>query len=735
MAFSEDDMIAAQEQINKFAQNLEELNKTLTSISSINSNYSRTVNQSSTAIKTNTQDIDTSSTALKNYEKVVNRTTESEEKRKQVIQQASSALDSFIGATLSTEKGLTKYTDTLTSSINTVALAFSALAIAVGAKSPVVIAITAFASLLNMLVSGSLKMSQSSLEARDALVKVGAAGAFTAEDIAAMGESVKVSTEELEVLIGPLKKLGVAVITLSNDASGGMVRFTQAVSKLTDEEIQQYRRVGLGYNELTEAMSDYVSLQYSAGIQLNSRFKTEDQLKKASLEYVDNLLELSRLTGKDIDTIKKEQQAALMEENLQIRLFRLQEEGQGLLKSSNEADRERGRLMLLEAEQTKELISELATAAPGIREGVTEYLAAGGAVVGQASSKLLLQFGEEFLPGIKGMLSQGMLDENERDKIVQSTREMMRELLTGPIGEVMTLNTEALRVFGVGAEATAQIIGTTQQVFNEARNLIEQQLESMRTVSAGLAANTQAATESTSRFSRLVAQDLYQTVNGPVLTALDFLADAARAAARALSFLSSEGRAKLREEDEREKLIEDQNRQRELLNDLINQNKGVESTDFSQVIDERISSETNKLNDLLTEYKLSIGNRTPSRTNIGEANTSNLLDSIEAVRILIKDLEIIRSQSGVPTASTSVEIPTSNPVPITPSGYAELVPIASATTAEQNLGTSLATNMTTNPVNRDEISLLGNIQQTLVDMIGKLDRSNDIQERILRNTV
>lgn len=735
MAFSEDDMIAAQEQINKFAQNLEELNKTLTSISSINSNYSRTVNQSSTAIKTNTQDIDTSSTALKNYEKVVNRTTESEEKRKQVIQQASSALDSFIGATLSTEKGLTKYTDTLTSSINTVALAFSALAIAVGAKSPVVIAITAFASLLNMLVSGSLKMSQSSLEARDALVKVGAAGAFTAEDIAAMGESVKVSTEELEVLIGPLKKLGVAVITLSNDASGGMVRFTQAVSKLTDEEIQQYRRVGLGYNELTEAMSDYVSLQYSAGIQLNSRFKTEDQLKKASLEYVDNLLELSRLTGKDIDTIKKEQQAALMEENLQIRLFRLQEEGQGLLKSSNEADRERGRLMLLEAEQTKELISELATAAPGIREGVTEYLAAGGAVVGQASSKLLLQFGEEFLPGIKGMLSQGMLDENERDKIVQSTREMMRELLTGPIGEVMTLNTEALRVFGVGAEATAQIIGTTQQVFNEARNLIEQQLESMRTVSAGLAASTQAATESTSRFSRLVAQDLYQTVNGPVLTALDFLADAARAAARALSFLSPEGRAKLREEDEREKLIEDQNRQRELLNDLINQNKGVESTDFSQVIDERISSETNKLNDLLTEYKLSIGNRTPSRTNIGEANTSNLLDSIEAVRILIKDLEIIRSQSGVPTASTSVEIPTSNPVPITPSGYAELVPIASATTAEQNLGTSLATNMTTNPVNRDEISLLGNIQQTLVDMIGKLDRSNDIQERILRNTV
>jgi len=225
--------------------------------------------------------------------------------RKTADEAAIGALKNLTSAMMNTSTDFAKFNDTL-GSAGDAALALGKNFGAVGL-------------IIGGLVKGATKVAQlatvqadNALKVTDEFSKMGSAGAFTAKQMAEMSISIGLSNEQWNLLPKALRKAGDGIVGLGTTTAKGQESFAKMLA-VTNEQRQAFQRLGINQEELMSKQAEYLALQGMSGKSLVSQAKDADKLRKSSLEYTENLLRLSALTGKDADKIAKDQQLANMQ--------------------------------------------------------------------------------------------------------------------------------------------------------------------------------------------------------------------------------------------------------------------------------------------------------------------------------------------------------------------------------------------------------------------------------------
>ena len=167
---------------------------------------------------------------------------------------------------------------------------------------------TAFSGLLGAV----FKQTDELLQASDQFAKIGAAGSLTTKLIMELGEKAGLTTKDLGILTNATSKIGTGLIGLGGNATEGIKAFA-GMANVGKDVRQTFQRMGVSQSELIDQMANYVDIQARSGKSMVSQAQDADKLKKSSLEYSENLLRLSALTGKSADVLQEEQKQQAME--------------------------------------------------------------------------------------------------------------------------------------------------------------------------------------------------------------------------------------------------------------------------------------------------------------------------------------------------------------------------------------------------------------------------------------
>jgi len=386
------------------------------------------------------------------------------------------------------------------------------------------LAVGLFTKALTAVGSAALKQADAALKARDELVKIGNAGSITAKQTLEMGHAAGLTSKNLDLLIKPIQRSSEALATLSGTASEGTESFKGMVN-VGENTRMAYRRLGLSVGELIDNQSQYLNLQKLSGSQLTARERTEAGLRAASLKYTDNLLTLANITGKNVDQIKKEQEMAAV--NLQVQLKNLE-----INKKIRDAE-EAGNYVLAaqlrkEQETRNEFIQGLAsTTDPQTLAGMQQFLTTGlvtelvaplrlaGISIedfkrriesGEDSAKVLADFQTEYARGI------------ERNGLILQTSASVSE----DAAKQFLLTTDSL-------QATNRILNKDQQA---ALAQSRENIEKGKKAGTDAAATTAAAIESSERLLQQGVDKLLLSVN-PLFKSFEATTAAAAALATA----------------------------------------------------------------------------------------------------------------------------------------------------------------------------------------------------------
>lgn len=410
-----------QEQLNEFLENLERFNQTLSNTgqsgSALSSEMRKQIDQlrnHGSAISENTRTTKDQTAVAKDLNKAQQANVKSSEQFDKAMKslssaatQAGSALGSVAIAALNTERNFGKYGDALGGAGDA--------AVELGKNFGAVGTAAGYAIKgLTFLGQKSLEQADNVVSATDTLRKLGSAGAFTSEEFLDLAHQSGVTSKNLELLVKPAQGLGPALLGLGNAAGDGIKRFTE-LTRVTDDQRMQFRRLGIDQEELIESQAAYLQLQNATGRRMQENVRSTDQLQKASLEYTKNLSELSALTGKDIEIIQKEQQAAMAREEFMIQnaqtereIAKLREQGR-----NEEADR-----LQKELDTRDRFVSEISTRIGDktLDTAIMQMITSGGAVFSEETAALarsLGMAGEDFNRFLQGIEEgdEGIIDE------------------------------------------------------------------------------------------------------------------------------------------------------------------------------------------------------------------------------------------------------------------------------------------------------------------------------------
>jgi len=241
---------------------------------------------------------------------------ESEMYMKKASDDAKNALGSFGKGILDTNVKLTNFNDAL-SSAGDAALSLGR------AFGPLGTILGGLVKGFTMLMEANLKISQAYLEGKDQLNKLGAAGAHTTKELQGMARDAGLNAETLGRMIKPMQSMGMGIMSLGSTAGEGQKAFAKLI-KTTDEERARMSRLGIDQEQMMQGQADYIALQAASGRNLKAQGVDQEKLRRSSLEYQTNLMELSALTGKDAQTLKDRQKDMLT--NRAVQLANLQDQ-------------------------------------------------------------------------------------------------------------------------------------------------------------------------------------------------------------------------------------------------------------------------------------------------------------------------------------------------------------------------------------------------------------------------
>jgi hypothetical protein len=184
------------------------------------------------------------------------------------------------------------------------------------------------------VITMQLKQADDALKASDEIKKLGNAGALSTKQVMEMVHGAGLSIEQSKKFTDAMKKAGSGVIGLGDRFGDGAVAFGKMVA-VTNTQREGFQRLGISQEELMEYQGEYVALQKASGMQMSKQGKDGEALKKASLEYTRNLVELSSISGNDITTAKKNMEAERSRYEVMIDSARIQREISAAEKSGN----------------------------------------------------------------------------------------------------------------------------------------------------------------------------------------------------------------------------------------------------------------------------------------------------------------------------------------------------------------------------------------------------------------
>ena len=380
------------------------------------------------------------------------------EKAQKEIQQAldnaiSDTRNALVGLAktiMSTEKGFTKYASGVGE--------LGDVAWDLGKKfGPLGVGIGATTKAFTVLAESVLKQVDAMNTYGDVWKKVGAIGGMTNSELTAMARSAGYASDRLDRLNKPIQTLGTAIINLGGTSQAGQDMFMKMIN-LPDEVKKRFDRLGLQLEDVNDAQAQYVRLQRLSGNYFSSSIKDQERLKKSSLEYTENLLELAALTGQDVDKIKVEQEKAQREyqeliltraENAKIDSLRRQ------INSTEDATlraRLQGELEGLERQKSaREIIKQQSDTMFGeeLGQGIRDYIRSG-------------RVSEENIGAFQLLGPQ--LQELRRLQQSGASEQDIKDYMTGPMADAASkraneLSTSLERAITVGDTRSSQELG------------------------------------------------------------------------------------------------------------------------------------------------------------------------------------------------------------------------------------------------------------------------------------
>lgn len=443
------------EQIRNLTEQLRDITEMFKSMSQSQSEYMRSISNSNNQNKAAHKAMDdlgkasaSTNTAMKNLSKSTEEVRRQEEERNMKLKAAAGmtehALKSLAGAVFNTERSFSKYNSALNDAGEAVATFGSSLG--------------PLGDVLGRIAQGGLKVveqftkqTDASLKARDSMNDMGAAGTITAEEVRKMGNRAGLAAESLDALTNPLKSLNSGLLNLGGTVSDGMNIFGEMIKTSYDlssarnaqermemERMQAEReqermalgRIGYGPEDIIAGFADFIKLQETFGSQIMSQYKTTDELRKASVNYLVNLKELSALTGQDAETLKQRQRDAANDAAFQIRQYLLDEEGKGDI-----------------AKIEKEMLGKVSGFGdPVMTAAFTEWLATGGNIYDRGVPLALRGMD---LGGLYERLQTG--DESAINDAIQSYFSGSRSML-GEFGQTAIYSPELREVAGLQSQ-------------------------------------------------------------------------------------------------------------------------------------------------------------------------------------------------------------------------------------------------------------------------------------------
>jgi hypothetical protein len=301
---------------------------------------------------------------------------------------------------------------------------------------------------------------------KNSLQRMGAAGEHTASSLYQYGKAAGLYSETLGYMLGPIKALGTNIISLGRGAGDAQRAFMEML-QVSDDQRAMFARLGMFQEDLIARQADYVAQQQAAGISIRNMNTDMQSLRKASLDYVRSLYDLSALTGQSIEQEREKQKEAVYERRLMTEMFAKQAEAARLRREADQAEalgtpegleearRKRGEAAALDrqVQAQEKLIRSLSELPKEMRDGIIGAMTTGG-IVNEGAEVLARQ---GVLDDILEITSN-LKERAERGEQVDPEMEAQRIMQL--IGEGQAQNAEVLKnALLVGGDELARKLG------------------------------------------------------------------------------------------------------------------------------------------------------------------------------------------------------------------------------------------------------------------------------------
>jgi hypothetical protein len=375
-------------------------------------------------------------------------------------------LKSFTNALLDSNRSFGKYTGTVTSFGD-------ALASVLKAFGPLGAVLGGVVKGMTKVAEAALQQADNVTKAYDDLAKVGGAGGISTKQIMEMGLQAGLMSKDLGKLTGVIRSNSKDIAGLGSTAADGMKAFGQ-ITAVGSKTIATYSKLGVSQEELIKTQGDYIALQMASGRSLKGELNDKVKLQKATLEYQDNLLMLSNLTGENVEEIKKKQKEALYELNWQIKNRQDQNKIADLEKQ--------GRLTeaaALKAEvenRNKGLQAVAAIGSKGLTQAVREIQASGTATSKGAQAMIRAGMGPAIAEYNKTIKEGG--DANKAAAKLQQAYNEAQNKVINQVGTAAGLSQDIAESFDLTAE-------NVQRGTQQSKDLVTAQGQAAAAVQAG----------------------------------------------------------------------------------------------------------------------------------------------------------------------------------------------------------------------------------------------------------
>lgn len=434
------------------------------------------------------------------------KAAEKEGEKRAAIERAKAGAEQLAGGAISFSKTLVDSSGSMSkygSAVNEAASGAGELLSAIG---PFGAILGTFVKIAGKLVGSVLQANDTIIAGYDKLAEMGGATAFSTDSLRRLTNEMNwtVSSGAFTTLTDVIAEFGNNVTGLGTTAGVGIKNFMK-ITEIVPEVREEFNRLGLNQKKVAQLQASYLANEIKLG---GRRYKDNETLRKESFSYIRNLVELSALTGENIDEIKKRQENDLKDIGYNLAL-------------QERMQRKNGQALKENIQRGVELAGQVDTTS---RKAVMEVVAKGSAV-GPAAAKLQQRFSQAGLDFVETVQSfeKGMIDENEFRKRFQQANKATFEKL----GKGFQLDAQGLSdTFGMEAktmEYNSKTIGdNTSQLVKDDVEAARKRKDDLKQTQSAIQDATTALTKAFDEFIRLISGPVNAAFRGLMysLTAL-----------------------------------------------------------------------------------------------------------------------------------------------------------------------------------------------------------------------